>query len=61
MPNNESAEIHIHQGKSGYSGVLVFSSGHELPMALGVPEPKTTAEALRGAKKFLMQVYGRRN
>jgi hypothetical protein len=61
MPNDETAEIHIHHGKGGYSGVLVFSRGQELPMSLGAPAPKTSAEALRGAKKFLMQVYGRRN
>ena len=61
MPNDAMAEIHIHHGKGGYSGVLVFSSGSEVPMALGAPEPKTAAEALRGAKKFLLQVYGRRN
>lgn len=61
MPNDALAEIHIHHGKGGYAGVLVFSSGSELPMSLGVPEPKTAAEALRGAKKFLLQVYGRRN
>jgi hypothetical protein len=30
-------------------------------MSLGAPEPKTAAEALRAAKKFLLQVYGRRN
>jgi hypothetical protein len=59
MPNNATAEIHIHHGKGGYSGVLVLSNGNELPMALGVPVPKTAAEAVRGAKKFLANVYGR--
>lgn len=61
MPNDATAEIHIHHGKGGYSGVLVFGNGNELPMALGVPVPKTAAEAVRGAKKFLAQVYGRSN
>ena len=61
MPNDTTAEIHIHHGKGGYSGVLVLSNGNELPMSLGVPEPKTAAEAVRGAKKFLAQVYGRSN
>lgn len=61
MPNGAMAEIHIHHGKHGYAGVLVFSSGSEVPMSLGAPEPKTAVEALRAAKKFLLQVYGRRN
>jgi hypothetical protein len=61
MPNDATAEIHIHHGKGGYSGVLVFGNGNELPMSLGVPVPKTAAEAVRGAKKFLAQVYGRSN
>ena len=61
MPNDTTAEIHIHHGKGGYSGVLVLSNGNELPMSLGVPEPKTAAEAVRGAKKFLAAVYGRSN
>lgn len=61
MPNGSPAEIHIHHGKGGYAGVLVHSSGSELPMSLGVPEPKTAAEAMRGAKKFLAKVYGRSN
>ena len=61
MPNDTTAEIHIHHGKGGYGGVLVLSNGNELPMSLGVPEPKTAAEAVRGAKKFLAQVYGRSN
>ena len=29
-------------------------------MSLGVPKPKTAAEAVRGAKKFLASVYGLR-
>ena len=54
MPNGSRAEIHIHQGRGGYAGVLVYPSGHELPMSLGVgPEPQTPAEAMRRAKKFL--------
>lgn len=61
MPNDATAEIHIHHGKGGYSGVLVFGNGNELPMSLGVPVPKTAAEAVRGAKKFLAHVYGRSN
>jgi hypothetical protein len=61
MPTGKSADIHIHHGKGGYAGVLVFSNGNELPMSLGVPEPKTAAEAMRGAKKFLAKVYGRSN
>ena len=61
MPNGAMAEIHIHHGKGGYSGVLVSSRGSEVPMSLGAPEPKTAVEALRAAKKFLLQVYGRRN
>ena len=61
MPNDTTAEIHIHHGKGGYGGVLVLSNGNELPMSLGVPEPKTAAEAVRGAKKFLASVYGRSN
>ena len=61
MPNDTTAEIHIHHGKGGYAGVLVFPNGKELPMSLGVPVPHTTAEAVRGAKKFLAAVYGRRN
>lgn len=61
MPNDTTAEIHIHHGKGGYGGVLVLSNGNELPLSLGVPEPKTAAEAVRGAKKFLAQVYGRSN
>ena len=61
MPNNATAEIHIHHGKGGYAGVLVLSNGNELPMSLGAPEPKTASEAVRGAKKFLAQVYGRSN
>lgn len=58
LPNGSSGEIHIHHGKGGYAGVLVLSSGKELPMTLGVPIPKTAAEAVRGAKKFFRQVYG---
>jgi len=61
MPTGKTAEIHIHHGKGGYSGVLVLSNGNELPMSLGVPEPKTAVEAMRGAKKSLAQVYGRSN
>jgi hypothetical protein len=61
MPNGTLAEIHIHHGKGGYAGVLVFPNGKELPMSLGVPVPHTAAEAVRGAKKFLATVYGRRN
>jgi hypothetical protein len=61
MPNDTTAEIHIHHGKGGYGGVLVLSNGNELPMSLGVPVPTTATEAVRGAKKFLAAVYGRRN
>lgn len=61
MPNGATAEIHIHRGKGGYSGVLVSSRGSEVPMSLGAPKPETADAALRAAKKFLMQVYGRRN
>lgn len=60
-PSGATAEIHIHHGKVGYSGVLVFDNGNELPLALGVPAPTTAAEAVRGAKKFLAAVYGRSN
>jgi len=60
MPNGKTAEIHIHHGKDGFAGVLVSSSGSEVPMSLGAPAPKSSDEALRGAKKFLLQVYGRR-
>ena len=56
-----NAEIHIHHGKGGYSGVLVLSNGNELPMSLGVPEPSNATEAVRGAKRFLSKVYGRTN
>ena len=56
-----SATIHIHHGKGGFAGVLVFPNGNELPMSLGVPVPTTAREALRGAKKFLASVYGRSN
>ena len=59
MPTGKSAEIHIHHGKGGYSGVLVLSNGNELPMSVG--NPSTAAEAMRNAKKFLAQVYGRSN
>lgn len=61
MPNGAGAAIHIHHGKGGYAGVLVLDSGNELPMSLGVPVPTNATEALRGAKKFLAQVYGRSN
>lgn len=61
MPNDTTAEIHIHHSKGGYSGVLVSSGGSEVPMSLGAPPPKTIAGAVRGAKKFLLQVYGRKN
>jgi len=57
MPDGSRAEIHIHHGRGGYAGVLVYPSGHELPMSFGVgPEPRTPAEALRRAKKFLAAV-----
>ncbi len=59
MPSGKTAEIHVHHGKGGYGGVLVFPDGNELPMSLGVPEPKTATEAMRGAKRFLAKVYGR--
>jgi hypothetical protein len=59
MPTGKSAEIHIHHGKGGYDGVLVLANGEELPMSVG--KPSTAAEALRNAKKFLAQVYGRSN
>ena len=59
MPTGKSAEIHIHHGKGGYSGVLVLANGNELPMSVG--KPSTATEALRNAKKFLAQVYGRSN
>jgi hypothetical protein len=61
MPGGKTAEIHIHRGKGGYGGVLVFPGGNELPMSLGVPEPQTAADAMRGAKRFLANVYGRYN
>lgn len=61
LPSGESAAIHIHAGKGGYGGVLVLPSGDELPMSLGVPAPQNAAEALRGAKRFLGQVYGKTN
>jgi hypothetical protein len=61
MPNDTTAEIHIHHGKGGYAGVLVTSGGSEVPMSLGVPKPETADAALRAAKKFLVQVYGRKN
>lgn len=61
MPNDATAEIHIHHGKGGYGGVLVLSTGNELPLALGVPAPTTADEAVRGAKRFLTKVYGRSN
>jgi Family of unknown function (DUF6496) len=61
MPTGETAEIHIHHGKGGYAGVLVLSNGKELPMSLGVPEPTNATEAMRGAKRFLMKVFGRSN
>jgi len=60
LPSGSGA-IHIHHGKGGYSGVLVLSNGNELPMSLGVPAPQTATDAMRGAKKFLAQVYGRSN
>ena len=59
MPTGKTAEIHIHHGKGGYSGVLVLANGNELPMSVG--KASTAAEALRNAKKFLAQVYGRSN
>ena len=59
MPTGKTAEIHIHHGKGGYNGVLVFADGNELPMSVG--KASTAAEAMRGAKKFLAQVYGRSN
>jgi hypothetical protein len=61
MPTGATAEIHIHRGKGGYGGVLVFPGDKELPLSLGVPEPKTVVEAMRGAKRFLAKVYGRSN
>jgi hypothetical protein len=61
MPNGKTAQIHIHHGRGGYSAVLVASSGSEVPMSLGAPAPTNTVEAVRAAKKFLQQVYGRRN
>ena len=61
LPSGESGVIHIHRGKGGYAGVLVLPNGNELPMSLGAPEPTTATEALRGAKKFLANVYGRTN
>ena len=61
MPNGSTGQIHVHHGRGGYSAVLVASSGSEVPMSLGAPAPTNTAEALRAAKKFLLQVYGRRN
>ena len=60
MPTGKGAEIHIHHGKGGYSGVLVLSNGNELPMSIG-SEPSTAVEAMRGAKKFLAKIYGRSN
>lgn len=59
MPTGAAAEIHIHRGKGGYAGVLVLANGNELPLSLGVPVPKTAAEALLGAKKFLATVWGK--
>lgn len=61
MPSGETAEIHIHHGRGGYGGVLVFPNGNELPMSPVGPEPKTAVEAMSGAKKFLATVYGRSN
>lgn len=61
MPDGSMAQIHIHHGKGGYSGMLVVSSGSEVPMSLGAPAPTNVVEAVRAAKKFLQQVYGRRN
>jgi hypothetical protein len=59
LPNGAQAEIHIHHGNGGYSGVLVSSRGAEVPMSLGAPAPKSLDEAIRGAKRFLQQVYGK--
>jgi hypothetical protein len=59
MPNGKSAEIHIHYGKAGYSGVLVFANGNELPMSVG--KASTAIEAMRNAKKSLAQIYGKTN
>ena len=59
MPTGKSAEIHIHHGKGGYAGVLVFANGNELPMSVG--KASTAVEAMRGAKTFLAKVYGRSN
>lgn len=59
LPTGLKAEIHIHHGKGGYAGVLVYPNGNELPLSLGVPEPKTAAAALRGARQFLTRVWGK--
>jgi hypothetical protein len=59
LPNGSQAEIHIHYGKGGYTGVLVSSRGNEVPMSLGAPAPKSMDEAIRASKKFLQQVYGK--
>ncbi len=61
MPSGKSAEIHIHHGKGGYGGVLVFPDGTELPMSHVGPKADTAVEAMRGTKKFLAKVYGKIN
>jgi hypothetical protein len=61
LPDDKPAEIHIHHGKGGYGGVLVLPNGDELSLPHVGSEPQTAVEAMRGAKRCLASVYGRRN
>ncbi len=59
MPNGKVAEICVTHHKFGYAATLHLN-GNELPMSFGAQVPSSASEAMRLAKKFLLQVYTRR-